>query len=386
MKIAYFNAMLAKGHDGVTRVVYQMIDGATTRGHKVLAISATIPPEEERMVDFHRVVSIPLPWQKIYRVAVPGIQTFAKQLDEFKPDLLHINSPCTLGFAAMHYARKRDIPAVATYHTHFPTYAQYYNMRPMEETMWAVLRAFYNHVDRTFVPSRDIMQELIAHKFTNTEYLSNGIDLALFNPRFASPEWRAKVGASDKPVVLFVSRLVWEKDLRDLAAAYALLRVRNKNFQMVVVGDGHARAELETLMPGAVFLGYQSGEALSQAFASSEIFVFPSTTETFGLVTLEAMASGAVPVAANAGGASSIIEEMKSGLFAPAHEPVILAGNIERLLNDAPLRASLREGAIARAQQFGWDTILDRLFERYEDVIRNHTPKKSGKSSKIAMQ
>ena len=376
MKIAYFNAMLAKGHDGVTRVVYRMIDGALARHHEAIAISATIPTEEERMVDFHRVASVALPWQKIYRIAVPGFQTFAKTLKEFQPDIIHINSPCTLGFAAMHYARKFDVPAVATYHTHFPSYAAYYHMRPMEEAMWSILRNLYNHLDRTFVPSNDILQQLVAHKMRNVEYLPNGIDLNLFGARFRSNAWRERVGAGDKPVVLFVSRLVWEKDLRDLAAVYSLLRVRRNDFVMVVVGDGHARAELEALMPGAVFLGYQAGEELATAYASSDIFVFPSTTETFGLVTVEAMASGLVPVAARVGGAASIIEEGVSGMFAPAHEPVIMAGNIERLITDPARRAAIAQGAVARAALFSWDAILDQLFARYQDVIDAHAAKK----------
>lgn len=375
MKIAYFNAMLDKGHDGVTRVVFTMINGALARGHQAMAVSATIPHKEDRMVDFHRVLSVPLPWQRIYRIAVPGYGTFAKKLKEFQPDIIHINSPCTLGFAAMHYARKFDVPVVATYHTHFPSYARYYHMLPLEEAMWTILRKFYNHLDRTFVPSRDIMTELAAHKFVNLEHLSNGVDLSLFSPSFRSEQWRADVGAGNKPVVLFVSRLVWEKDLADLAAMYTKLRESRDDFTMVVVGDGHAREDLKKLMPEAVFLGYQSGDALATAYASSDIFVFPSTTETFGLVTVEAMASGIVPVAAAVGGAASIIEDGKSGLLVPGHEPLMMATQVERLLNDPSFREKLAAGALAHAQDFGWETILDRLFSRYEDVIAKHVKK-----------
>jgi glycosyltransferase involved in cell wall biosynthesis len=169
--------------------------------------------------------------------------------------------------------------------------------------------------------------------------------------------------------VLFVSRLVWEKDLRVLAKMYSDLRSKQKDFEMVIVGDGHARQELETLMPGAHFLGYQSGKPLTESFASADIFAFPSTTETFGLVTLEAMASGLAPVAAKVGGAVEIVQEGSSGLFAEPLSGTDLAKKVEWLLDNPHHRKVIAEHALARAQEYRWEHILDRLFESYADVI-----------------
>lgn len=373
INIAYFNANMKRGQDGVTRVIYKMIDGALERGHRAMAITSTLPDPEDRIVPMTQVPSIALPLQKVYRVAFPCYQTFAKQLRAFQPDILHVNSPCPLGFVAEVYARDFNIPIVATYHTHFPAYMRYYNLDGLEELVWKIMRIFYNNVDRTFVPALPIMDELFAHELHGLHYLPNGVDLSLFNPGNRSEEWRKKFsGETGKPIVLFASRLVWEKDLADLVALHNILRKKRDDFTMVVVGDGQARTEFEPMMPGAKFLGYQSGATLACSYASSDIFVFPSTTETFGLVTVEAMASGAVPVAAKTGGAMGIIEEGISGLFSQPHEPAEMARQIEFLLDHPAERSVMTAGAISRAQEFGWEKILDRLFQQYTDVCLMH--------------
>ena len=372
MRIAYFNANLRRGQDGVTRVMYKMFDAALARHHDAMAFTSTLPDAEDQIVPMHRVRSVVLPLQKNYRIALPGYQMFARGLDTFAPDVMHINSPCTLGFAAMRYARQFNIPIVATYHTHFPTYPRYYGLTVLEELTWKVSRYLYNRMDRTFVPTMPILEELREHGINGLEYLPNGVDLHQFNVGHRSRLWRERISKEGKPVVLFVSRLVWEKDLAVLAQAYQILQGQRRDFEMVIVGDGHAREEFRGMMPGAHFLGYQSGKTLAESYASSDIFVFPSTTETFGLVTLEAMASGLAPVAAKIGGATGIIQEGISGLFAAPLSAKELAGGVGRLLDDASLRTQLAAGALQRAQQFSWDSILSQLFDSYQSVINEY--------------
>ena len=372
MRIAYFNANLKVGQDGVTRVIYKMIEGALERGHETIAITSTLPAEKERIIPMYAVPSVALPLQKVYRLAMPGYQSFQKILAEFKPDILHINSPCTLGFGALKFAKQFNIPIVATYHTHFPTYPRYYNLSSLEELTWRISRKLYNNVDTTFVPAMPILEELEQHGIQHLQYLPNGVDTGLFSPERRSEPWRRRLGAADKPIVLFVSRLVWEKDLRVLADAYKLLRTQRADFQMVIVGDGHARVEFEAMMPGAHFLGYQSGLTLAESFASADIFMFPSTTETFGLVTLEAMASGLAPVAAKTGGAVEIIEEGCSGLFAAPLNGEDLANKVRWLLEHPSQRVSIAAQAHRRAQMYRWESILARLFESYSVVKEIH--------------
>jgi len=377
MRIAYFNANLKVGQDGVTRVIYKMIDGALERGHEVIAITSILPVPSEQLIPMYKVPSVVIPLQKAYRMAIPGYQFFAKILNEFRPDIIHINSPCTLGFGAVKYTKQFGVPVVATYHTHFPTYPRYYKLTKLEDLVWRITRSLYNNVDRTLVPTRPILSELAENNVQRLQYLPNGVDTGLFTPERRNNSWRAQFGGGSKPVVLFVSRLVWEKDLRVLASAYQQLKTKRNDFEMVIVGDGHARTEFEQMMPGAHFLGYQTGVTLAESFASADIFVFPSTTETFGLVTLEAMASGLAPVAAKIGGATEIIEEDTSGLFAQPLDDADLAQKVEWLLVHPNARRTMGEQALRRAQEYRWESILNRLFTTYENVIRQVKQRRS---------
>jgi phosphatidylinositol alpha 1,6-mannosyltransferase len=372
MRIAYFNANLLRGQDGVTRVMYKMFDAARERLHEVIAFTSTLPEEHDRIIPMHKVRSVTLPLHKSYRIALPGYQLFARALTEFSPDLIHINSPCTLGFGAMKYAQQFNVPIVATYHTHFPSYPRYYGLHGLEELTWKISRYLYNRVNRTFVPTQPILEELREHQIERLECLPNGVDLELFNPSRRSPVWREKISAQDKPILLFVSRLVWEKDLSVLAQAYERLRRTRSDFEMVIVGDGHAREELQQLMPGAHFLGYQTGQVLAESYASADIFVFPSTTETFGLVTVEAMASGLAPVAAKVGGAVGIIQDGKSGLFSAPLSPDSLAERLGLLLDNPDARKQIASNARERATEFSWVKVLDHLFDSYQSVIQEH--------------
>ena len=377
MRLAYFNANLKIGQDGVTRVVYKMIDGALARNHEAIAITSILPELSEQLIPMYKVPSVVIPLQKAYRMAIPGYQSFAKILNEFQPDIIHINSPCTLGFGAVKYAKHFGIPVVATYHTHFPTYPRYYNLTKLEDLVWRITRNLYNNVDRTLVPTRPILNELTENNIHRLQYLPNGVDTGLFTPERRNNVWRTQFGDGSKPVVLFVSRLVWEKDLRVLANAYQQLKTKRNDFEMVIVGDGSARTEFEQMMPGAHFLGYQSGATLAESFASADIFVFPSTTETFGLVTLEAMASGLTPVAAKMGGAIEIIEDGTSGLLAKPFDGADLAQKVEWLLDHPNYNRTMGEQAHLRAQEYRWESILSNLFTVYEDVIRQKRRRRS---------
>ncbi len=372
MRIAYFNANLRRGQDGVTRVMYKMFEATLTRRHEAMAFTSTLPDPEDQIIPMQKVRSVVFPLQKNYRIALPSYQMLVSSLEAFSADIIHINSPCTLGFAAMRYARQFNIPVVATYHTHFPTYPRYYGLSALEELAWRVSRYLYNRMDRTFVPTTPILEELKEHDICRLEYLPHGVDLALFNPQNRSWQWREQIGATKKPVVLFVSRLVWEKDLAVLADAYRTLRQQGTDFEMVIVGEGHAREEFEKMMPGAHFLGYQSGRALAESYASADVFVFPSTTETFGLVTVEAMASGLAPVAADVGGAAGIIEHGKSGILTPPHSGAALADGVASLITDPNALESIARNALKRAQEFSWHSVLDQMFNSYESVIHEH--------------
>jgi glycosyltransferase involved in cell wall biosynthesis len=369
MRVAHVCAMLRPGTDGVTRVLYKIFAGAPSRSSKVMGVGAAVPGPNETSIPMAHVPSIPLPLQISYRLALPGSVFFAGALRTFNPDVIHLHSPCTLGFAALRFAERHRIPVVATYHTHYPAYLPYYGVDWSSRLVWKLYRSFYNRVDRTLVPTTPVLQELAGHGLRNLECLPHGVDHDLFHPRYRSEAWRHMLGVTHKSVLLFVSRLVWEKDLMVLAEMYRILRSTRDDFVMVVVGEGQAGPRLASMMPGAVFLGCQTGRALSECYASSDIFVFPSTTETFGNVTVEAMASGLACVAAAKGGAAGIIEDEVSGLLARPGDPEDMAARVARLLDDPDRRRALGEGAVRRAQQFQWEEVLDRLVAIYREVL-----------------
>ncbi len=368
LRIAYFAGTMRPGHDGVTRVLYRLIDALRETGIESIFFSPIIPSAAEQPVPMYEVPSVRFPLYKDYRFAIPGQKHFEARLEAFNPDVIHINSPCPLGHAAVRYARRAGIPVVATYHTHFPSYAKYYKIKALETFSWSFLKNLYNDCDRVYVPSEPIRKELRSHGFATTEFLPHGVDTGMFNPLYRSDAWRQAHGCDGKTVLLFAGRLVWEKDLRTLAEACRIVASRRSDAQFVLAGDGPVREELTAMMPGALFLGQLGGVELSAAYASSDVFVFPSTTETFGNVTLEAMASGIPPVCAKEGGAYGFVKSGATGLLAEPRDAEDLAAKILYMLDRPEERKAMGRAALAFAAEQSWERIFDRLFAGYVDL------------------
>ena len=372
IRIAYFAGSMKPGQDGVTRVLFRLIDWLNENDVENIFISSEIPSRNEQMTNYYEVPSIPVPFYKEYKFAYPGYKKFESKLKAFRPDIMHINSPCSLGLAAIKYGKKNNIPVVATYHTHFPSYAKYYNIKQLEFISWNYLRKLYNRCDRVFVPSISIMEELRDKGFKTTEYLPHGIDLNVFSDVYKSDTWKNSLDIEGKKVILFVGRLVWEKDLRTFAEIYDLLTNIRNDISFVIVGDGPIRRDLKKLMPEALFLGHKSGIELSTIFASSDLFVFPSTTETFGNVVLESMASGLVPVCSNEGGASSSIKHNHNGIVCKAKDSIDFSKQIISLLKDEERLKMLSVNCIDYASKQSWENIFSQQYQYYINVIENH--------------
>ncbi|HEX9007040.1 MAG TPA: glycosyltransferase family 1 protein, partial [Bacteroidota bacterium] len=372
LRVAYFAGSMKPGHDGVTRVLYRMISSLARHGIRSVFYSAIVPPPDDRPADMVQVPSIAFPAYPEYRVPLPGQRHFDRQLTTFRPDLIHINSPCPLGYAAVQYGREHGVPVVATYHTHFPSYARYYKMRPLELLSWNYLRRLYGGCSRIYVPSMPILRELASRRIKNLKHLPHGVDTGVFNPGYRSNEWKKRLRIEGKSALLFAGRLVWEKDLETLIGTYQLLTKRRSDLVFVLAGDGPIRGELQDRMPRAVFLGQIGGADLSTAYASSDLLVFPSTTETFGNVVLEAMASGIVPVCANQGGPAGIIQQGVTGLLARPRDAASLAEFAEYLVDHPGKRAEIADQALASARRQGWDRIFDELFTDYRAVVEEY--------------
>ena len=216
------------------------------------------------------------------------------------------------------------------------------------------------------------MEELRDKGFKTTEYLPHGIDLNVFSDVYKSDTWKKSLDIEGKKVILFVGRLVWEKDLRTFAEIYDLLTNIRNDISFVIVGDGPIRRDLKKLMPEALFLGHKSGIELSTIFASSDLFVFPSTTETFGNVVLESMASGLVPVCSDEGGASNSIKHNQNGIVCKAKDSIDFSKQIISLLKDEERLKMLSVNCIDYASKQSWENIFSQQYQHYINVIENH--------------
>lgn len=371
LRVAYFAGTMKPGQDGVTRVLYYLIDAIEKTGIKSIFFSPIIPQDGQK-VKMVKVPSVTIPLNREYKFAVPGSRYFEEKLKIFNPDLIHINSPCPLGHAAVIYANKNSIPVVSTYHTHFPSFAKYYNLKVFEMFSWSYLRSLYNKCDSVFVPSTPVFKELKQHGFETIEFLPHGVDSQIFNPSFKDDEWKRRIGAEGKTVVLYVGRLAKEKDLQSLLQCYNIVSEKREDLKFVLVGDGPVKQKLKDLMPEAIFLGYQSGKDLSTSYASSDIFILPSTTETFGNVTLEAMASKVPPICVREGGASGLINDGITGLIAEPRNAKDLAEKLLFLTDNTEAREKISEQAYKFSQKQSWEKIFQRLFNRYEEINLNY--------------
>jgi phosphatidylinositol alpha 1,6-mannosyltransferase len=380
MRVAYFTESLHPHVDGVSRTLSRLYGSLERRAIDFRIYSPFVPGSEVSWSS--RVRGVPyvrFPPYPAYRVSLPTTRRIRSDLRNFNPDLVHVVSPTPLAFRAQGLARELGIPVVASFHTHFVSYFRYYGIGRLEPLGWWWLRTFYRRCRRVYVPSESMAAELEAHGLNDLEIWSRGIDVDRFSPAYRTRELVPFApGEDDLPVLLLVSRLVREKDLADLVAADGILRSRSVRFRLVMVGDGPMRSQLEKSLPHAHFAGHRTGIDLAVWYASSDVFVFPSTTETLGNVVLEAMASGLPPVVVNRGGPPELVEHGRTGFVARGNDPADLADALQPLLEDAALRRSVGEAARAAALEYDWDRINDRLIASYRRIAAQATPSRGG--------
>lgn len=368
--IAYFCGSIEHNKDGVTRVLSE-IHRFNARNH-VTSVFITPVTGETPEMPFIQVKGIPIPKYNGYKLSIsPWISIRRKiRRSQFTPSLFHLHSPCTLGLAGWRLARSWKIPVVATYHTHFPSYFQYHGAAKLEQPVRNYSRYFYNLCDATIVPSKTLYQELQKDGLHNLWYLPHGVDIQQFHTQFRSDDWRQRMskGQPEKTILLYVGRLVWEKNLRLLALVAKELYAHRDDIEVVIVGTGPAEKELQTLLPQAKFLGFQTGRTLSEIYASADIFVFPSDTETFGNVTLEAMASGLVPVVANAGGSSDLVLNGDNGIALSPHDHTGWYQTLIHLIEQKESRKTMAFRAFHHAQFYTWESILQDMHGIYSKI------------------
>ncbi len=371
MRIAYFTESLPPLTDGVARTYTRLAETLNEDGHDFLFICPMTPAETEpwrgRVI---RVPSVPFPLYKYYRVGLPNPFKLDPILDRFQPDLIQVAAPTPLCLYGQNYANRRKIPTIASYHTHFVDYFPYYGYGWAVGLGWDWMRWCYNRSRKTFAPTPGAIQELTRRGFRNVEAWPRGIDSSKFSPQFRSPALRQKLGLGPEPLLLFVGRMVGEKDLQDLADASVILKSEGYRFRLAFAGDGPFRATMEKQLPGDYFGGFIQGPPLAELYASSDLFVFPSTTETFGNVILEAFASGLPVVGVKKGGVADLVVDGKNGYLARPKDPADFAEKIKIILDKPALQQTLAEGALQTAANFDWLAINRKLIQEGARLVQ----------------
>ncbi len=364
--------------DGVTVVVRKIAKKAVEYGDKSIVVTGWVQHQELSPVPLYFVPAIRFPLYREYRMPYQTRfdENLVKKLDAFDPDVIHLHSPGPFfARAIIAYARQKGIPIIGTYHTDFDKYLRYYHLSLLRPLLWFLLRGVYNNVDAVTTPSQATAESLIYHGVKNVHVIPWGTDLKGFNPSYRSAQWRAKILTGEqKKIMLFVGRLTWEKDLKTLAKVWNILRGTRNDVVMVIAGDGPNRKDLEKLMPKAQFLGRINKEDLAIAYASSDILLFPSSTETFGNVTIEAMASGIVPVVANEGGSKTLVKDGETGFLCRTRDAKDFAQKTQQLLDDENLYARMRSACITYAQDFSWERVYEHIRDIYTSVIQEEVP------------
>lgn len=328
------------------------------------------------------VPSISAPGRPDYRVSLGLPSHVREHVEAFEPAIIHIATPDLLGRKALLYAKKRGLPVVATYHTHFSSYLSYYKLSIAEPLLWRYLRWFYGQCDQIYVPSASMADVLREHGIQdNLSIWERGVETERFNPAHRSEAWRRLHGIAPNEVVIsFVSRLVLEKGLDIYAEVIEALQRQQIAHRSVIVGEGPARDGLQKRLPNTLFLGHQSGDALATAYASSDIFLFPSETETFGNVTLEAMASGLPTVCADATGSRSLVLDGETGFLAPPRQTDAFVDAVRMLVQSPELRQQMREAAYQEAQHYAWPVILEKINRYYDVALHEHEMEKRART------
>ncbi|PSB22860.1 glycosyl transferase [filamentous cyanobacterium CCP2] len=368
MRIALFTETFLPKVDGIVTRLSHTVDHLQRMGDQVMVFSPDGGLREYKGAQICGVPGFPLPLYPELKLALPR-PSIRQILEDFRPDLIHIVNPAVLGLGGLYYAKSLDVPLVASYHTHLPKYLEHYGLGMLEGVLWELLKALHNQAQINLCTSTAMQEALTSHGIERVEVWQKGVDTELFRPELASQEVRSHLsqGHPESPILLYVGRLSAEKEIDRIKPVLEAI----PNARLALVGDGPYRQELEKHFEGTPthFVGYLTGKNLAAAFASADAFVFPSRTETLGLVLLEAMAAGCPVIAANAGGIPDIVTDGVNGyLFDPQDENGAI-GATKRLLVHQLEREVLRRNARQEAEKWGWAAATRQLQGFYRSVL-----------------
>ena len=364
--------------NGVAHTLSKIVDGLQRNGHVLWLIrpkhqasdTATRTDRYQEIL----VKGLPIPFYKQLRMGLPAKRELTRLWSLQRPDIVHIATEGPLGWSALQVAKKLKLPVSTDFRTNFHAYSQHYGIGWLSGAIMAYLKKFHNAAQATMVPTSQLQGELDKVGFKHLSVVPRGVDTDVFSPDHRNDALRTSWGAdSATRVLLYVGRLAPEKNLKLVIQTYNNLKRSHTDIKLVLVGDGPMRAGLEKDNPEVIFAGFQTGKSLAQHYASADIFLFASQTETFGNVTLEAMASRLAIVAFHHAAAGELIQSGVNGMLARTHSGLDFEMGVQTLLNNQALMQHVAEQACLSARALSWRMIVERTEGVFHRVMHQHT-------------
>jgi glycosyltransferase involved in cell wall biosynthesis len=368
MKIALFTETFLPKIDGIVTRLKHTVEHLQRQGHHVQVFCPDYGLTEYQGAKIYGVSAFPLPLYPELKMALPR-PSIGAAIRRFKPNIIHVVNPAVIGLAGVYYAKRYNIPLMASYHTHLPEYLQHYGLGMLEPIMWNLLRNVHNQATLNLCTSTAMVTALESHGIERVDLWQRGVDTETFHPSLQSAAMRDRLsqGHPEAPLLIYVGRLSAEKEVDRIKDVLTTI----PNARLALIGNGPNRENLEQHFADTPtnFVGYLHGKELGSAYASADAFIFPSRTETLGLVLLEAMAAGCPVVAANSGGIPDIVTNGENGfLFDPTDDKAMLTATM-RLLANPTERETLRQKARAEAERWSWSSATKQLVGYYEQVL-----------------
>tara|TARA_R110002096_G_scaffold4501_25_gene21207 strand:- start:6352 stop:7560 length:1209 start_codon:yes stop_codon:yes gene_type:complete len=380
MRISIVTDTFSPNLNGVAMTLERFSRGLLERGHGVHLISP-VKAAGDSLTGFsgfyrYRTDRVPLPGYSGLRLGVPTSRKLRKIWKDNRPDIIYVATETAMGVTALRVARKREIPVASGFHTNFHSYSKDYSLPFLEDMATDYLRRVHNETDATFVPVEDVAEELRKEGFKNVQVLGRGVDTALFNPeKRRSKALRESWGVSpDDPVVLYVGRIAAEKNLDLFFKACDAMREKVPALKVVVVGDGPLLGNLKDAHPEVIFEGVKRDEELAACYASADLFPFPSTSETYGNVVVEALASGLQVVAFDYAAPAKFIEDGKNGHLCPMGDKEAFIAACLRAIEN-PAAPELRAAAVDSASGQSWDRVVSNFEAALEKIVAEYQPR-----------
>jgi glycosyltransferase involved in cell wall biosynthesis len=374
MRIALLTETFLPKIDGVVKSLCNLLDHLEVRGHQSLLLAPAGSPEIYASTPVRQMKALRLFFYPEFRLVSP-FQNISQHLEPFKPDLIHVVNPFSLGYLGVRYAKRQGIPLVASYQTDLPGHANLWGLGFLSKPVEKYLLWLHQQAQLNLAPSKATQKTLQNSGYPNVKLWTRGIDGNRFNPNRYTHAMREYLsnGNTHAPLLLYVGRLSREKRVETLRPILESIPGAN----LAIVGDGPLRSELEARFAGTrtQFTGYLYDEDLAKAYASADIFVFPGANETFGNVVLEAMASGLPVVAPRAGGILDTVQDRETGFLFEPEDNAAMIYAIRRLVDSRYLSREMGRAARQRAITFSWEKILDNLIEDYRQVLQTPSQK-----------